>query len=224
VTLSPAQLAGAFLAGSFCGFVVAVPPGPVNLTVINQALRKGFLVAFLTGLGAVVAETIYASAMLAGHSSIMEHEVVVFALQLVAVGAIAVVGVRSVLFRPAGLTASEMQAEKLDLRWHHPRAFILGFVLTVSNLLLLVLWATLATALFAHHWVEQDWVSRTACTAGVAVGGGLWFFLLAWFVAHAHRRVSANTLTLLVRGCGVVFLGVAVSLAYRLLWQGGARP
>ena len=46
------------VAGLVCGFVVAVPIGPVNLTVIKQALRRGFLPAFLVGLGAMSAETI----------------------------------------------------------------------------------------------------------------------------------------------------------------------
>jgi threonine/homoserine/homoserine lactone efflux protein len=45
----PHALVRSLAAGCFCGFVVSVPVGPVNLTVINQALRKGFGIAFYRG-------------------------------------------------------------------------------------------------------------------------------------------------------------------------------
>ena len=67
------------IAGFVCGFVVSVPVGPVNLTVINQALRRGFGAAFLVGLGAIAAESLYATLMLWGHSSIL-HERQVFGI------------------------------------------------------------------------------------------------------------------------------------------------
>ncbi len=66
--MSAVNLLQAWAAGLLCGFVVSLPVGPVNLTVINRALRKGFGPAFLVGVGAICAETLYAVLMLAGHS------------------------------------------------------------------------------------------------------------------------------------------------------------
>jgi threonine/homoserine/homoserine lactone efflux protein len=59
-------------------------------------------------------------------------------------------------------------------------------------------------------------VSRVLCIAGVLVGGAIWFFLLSFFVSRAHRRVKSETLSLLVRGCGAVFLVFAGLLAFKL--------
>jgi threonine/homoserine/homoserine lactone efflux protein len=206
------------LAGFVCGFVVSVPVGPVNLTVINQALRRGFLRAFLVGLGAVSAETIYAMALLAGHTTILEMPVVRDAMRIVSVVVIVIVGVRALLFREENVEARDAaKAEQVDEHWHHPRAFMLGFVLTISNLMLIVLWATLAAFLFARDWVQPELLSRVICAAGVFLGGGTWFFLLAFFVSRAHRRVKPRTLTVLVRVCGVVFLLFAGLLAYRMV-------
>jgi L-lysine exporter family protein LysE/ArgO len=210
------ELLRALVAGLVCGFVVSVPVGPVNLTVINQALRRGFLRAFLVGLGAIFAETTYATVLLAGHSSILDKPFVRDVLRVTSVAVIVVVGLRSLLFKPEKLQASAATAEKVDERWHHPRAFLLGFILTISNLLLVVLWATLAAVLFARDWVQPDWRSRALCSAGVFAGGTLWFFLLAFFVSRAHRRVKPRTLTFLVRACGVVFLLFAGLLAVKL--------
>ena len=212
------DLMQAFLAGLGCGFVVSVPVGPVNVTVINNALRKGFLPAFLAGLGAIVAESFYAALMLAGHSSLLDRPMWSLALRVVAVAVMAGMGVRSLLAKPERFEAqSAATAERTDERWHHPRAFLLGFVLTISNLMLVILWATLAAFLFAREWVGPGLVSRSVCLAGVFTGGTVWFFLLAFFVSRAHHRVKPRTLAWLVRACGVILLICASLLAYRLV-------
>jgi threonine/homoserine/homoserine lactone efflux protein len=204
------------LAGFIAGFIVAVPVGPVNLTVINQALRRGFFAAFLIGVGAMCAETVYASLMLWGHASILNAPSVVRVMRFIAVVVIGAMGIRYLLFKSTKVGDSEVAAQKLDERWHHPRSFFLGFALTISNLMLVVVWATVVTLLFAHEWVVPTRASRLLCALGVLGGGSMWFLLLAFFVSRAHRRVKDQTLTILVRCCGVLFLGFAGLLAWKL--------
>jgi threonine/homoserine/homoserine lactone efflux protein len=215
------------IAGFVCGLVVSVPVGPVNLTVINQALRRGFGAAFLMGIGAIFAESVYASLMLWGHSSILQtprvfgipRQSIVLALRVAAVVVVAVLGIRYLFFQPERLDASEAAAKKLDDRWHHPRSFFLGFALTITNFMLVVVWATLITIVFAHDWVTPTRASRVMCVLGVLLGGTTWFFMVAFFVSRAHRRVKSETLTALVRACGVLFLVFAALLAYKLCRQ-----
>ena len=204
------QLLQALLAGS-------IPVGPVNLTVINHALRRGFLRAFLIGLGAVTAEVVYASALMAGRTAFLDKPAVSLTLRIIAVVVLAGIGIRSLLFREEKFEArDEAKAEHVDERWHHPRSFLLGFILTISNLMLVVLWAGISDALFAHEWITEELSSRSACAAGVFVGGALWHFLLSFFVSRAHRRVKPQMLTILVRVCGAIFLVSAFLLAYKL--------
>jgi threonine/homoserine/homoserine lactone efflux protein len=211
------DLLQALLAGLVVGFLVCIPIGPVNLTVIRYALRKGFLPAFLVGLGAASADTLYATALLAGHTTILEMPVVRNVMRVVALIVIVGIGIRSLLFKEEKVEArDEARAEQVEERWHHPRAFILGFILTISNLMLIVLWATLAAFLFAREWVDPELTSRATCSVGVLCGCSLWFLMLSFFVSLAHRRVKPRTLTVLVRACGVVFLVFAALLAYRL--------
>jgi threonine/homoserine/homoserine lactone efflux protein len=212
------ELLRALLAGLVCGFVVSVPVGPVNLTVINKALQRGFQRAFLVGLGAAMAETIYAMVLLAGHTTILDMPVVRDAMRAISVGVIALVGLRSLMFKEEKFEARDSATvEKVDERWHHPRAFMLGFILTISNLMLVVLWATLAALLFAREWVLPPMTSRAMCATGVFLGCVSWFLLLAYFVSRAHRRVKPRTLTISVRACGAVFLVFAALLAWRLV-------
>lgn len=150
---------------------MSVPVGPVNLTVINQALRRGFGAAFLMGLGAIFAESLYASLMLWGHTSILDEPRVVLILRIVAVVVIAGLGARYLLFKTERLDVSEAAAQRLDERWHHPQSFFLGFALTITNFMLVVVWATIVTLLFAHEWVTRTRASR----GPVHHGGSCWW-------------------------------------------------
>jgi threonine/homoserine/homoserine lactone efflux protein len=214
--ISAEKLAISAAAGFMCGFVVSIPVGPVNLTVINNALRKGFGAAFLTGLGAIFAETLYAALMLWGHASILDKPRATYVVRTVAAVAIAGLGIRYIFYKPAKIEAGATAAKRVDELWHHPRAFFLGFALTISNLMLVALWFNIVALLFEHGWVAQQRWSRALCALGVTGGGATWFFLLALFVSRAHRRVRTETLTMLVRSCGVIFLIFAALLAYRL--------
>ncbi|NQU11573.1 LysE family transporter [bacterium] len=207
----------ALIAGALCGLVASVPLGPLGLTVINTALRRGFLVAFIIGLGGVCGEAVYVAVALAGHATFLGQPRIQFGLGLAAALVVAGVGVRHLLYRAESLERSAAVAERVEQRWHHPRAFVLGLALAATNVLLLVLWATLTAVLVAHNWLRPDRIGRASCLLGVMAGGTSWFGLLAFFVSRAHRRISTVTLTRLVRACGVVLLMLALLLAVKLV-------
>lgn len=210
------ELTQALLVGLLCGVIVSVPAGPLGLTVINYALQRGFFAAFFVGLGGMLGETCYAALFLAGHSSILEQPVLAFLLRCAALVIITVLGLRYLFYRPEILAASAVAAERVEERWHHPRAFLLGFALTISNVLLLVLWVMLGALLVAHEWVGPSLPARGACVVGVFTGGLIWFTALAYAVSRLHRQISPRLMTILIRGCGVLLLLLAVRLAWKL--------
>lgn len=205
----------AWAAGVVFGFVASVPVGPVNLTVIDHALRSGFRRGFWVGLGAICAECIYAALALAGVAQVPGHHAVAVALRVAAVLVVVSLGIRNLLFTPDEARSSA-KAERLEERWHHPRALLLGFLMTLSNLTLIILWASLAAVLHTHHWVEPGGANQIACLGGVFSGGLLWYFLLAGMVSRAHRRSPPEVLHLLVRVSGLAFLALAAYLAYKV--------
>lgn len=206
-------------AGVVTGFVVCLPIGPVNITVINTALRKGFLSAFMVGCGAMCADMVYVTLAMAGHASLPRDPRLMVALRLVAVIVVAVLGVRNLFMKTQKFEShSEAVAEHVDQRWHHPRSFLLGFLLAISNLGLIVLWATVTTALHTNDFVDMDiHAIRWTCATGVAMGVSTWFFLISWLVSRAHRRITTEALAWLARICGVVFLIFAALLVVNLI-------
>ncbi|MBM3859740.1 MAG: hypothetical protein FJ395_08840 [Verrucomicrobia bacterium] len=213
------HLAVAWLAGLITGFVVCLPIGPVNLTVINTALRKGFLPAFLVGCGAICADLVYVTLAMAGHATLPRDPRVLTALRIVAVVVVAGLGVRNLLLKTQKFEASsEEAAARVEARWHHPRSFLLGFLLPITNLGLLLVWATVLTALDARSWVNLGQAaSRWSCAIGIGMGATAWFFFMAWLVSRAHKRITPEALAWLARGCGVVFLIFAALLVVNLI-------
>ena len=208
-----------WLAGWITGLVVCLPIGPVNLTVINTTLRKGFLRGFLVGAGAVLADLVYVSLALAGHASLPRNPRLLIGIQVVAIVVVTALGLRNLFQKTAKFEVrSEATAERVDERWHHPRSFLLGFLLAISNLGLLVVWATITAGLAARELVDTGLAaSRWACGTGIGVGAVSWFALIAWIVSHAHRRITPETLAWAARICGIVFLLFAVALVYNLI-------
>jgi threonine/homoserine/homoserine lactone efflux protein len=72
---------------ALAGFVIAlifssIPVGPINLTILNEGARRGFLWAMLIGLGASTMETIYCSLAFTGFSSFFAIRVVKASMEL----------------------------------------------------------------------------------------------------------------------------------------------
>src|SRR5882672_11775028 len=65
--IHPILIAG--LTGFISGFLLSIPVGPVNLTIMNEGARRGFLWAALIGLGATTMEVIYCFVAFTGLAS-----------------------------------------------------------------------------------------------------------------------------------------------------------
>jgi threonine/homoserine/homoserine lactone efflux protein len=206
----------ALASGLLCGFVACVGVGPVNLTVVEQGMRRGFRGAFMAGFGAITAETFYATLALAGHAHLVPNKPTAhLIIRFVCAAVVAILGMRYLLIRPQEERLLRI-AHRVDERWHHPRAWLLGFLVTITNLTLLLVWATLAAMLYTHDWVHPVFHSRAICASGVFLGGLIWYTIVATFVSRAHRVISIQQMTVLQRICGVIFLGFAVYLVYRV--------
>src|ERR1043165_7692536 len=57
------------ITGFLSGLVLAIPVGPVNLTIMYEGARRGFKWAALIGIGASVMEIIYCAVAFTGFAS-----------------------------------------------------------------------------------------------------------------------------------------------------------
>jgi threonine/homoserine/homoserine lactone efflux protein len=210
-------IAVAALTGFISGLVLSIPVGPVNLTIINEGARRGFLWAALIGLGATVMEVLYCAIAFTGFATLFSHGVVKAAMELFSFVFMLYLGCRFLIARH--LPATSRIEERLEEKLHPHSAFLIGFVRVMGNPGVLVFWIILAANFISREWVQPNFSGRLACVAGVALSTGLWFLGLSYAVSLGHKRLNEKTLIRLEHLSGVVLLILALIHGGTIIWQ-----
>jgi threonine/homoserine/homoserine lactone efflux protein len=221
--LPPLLLAG--LTGLFSGLLLSFPPGPINLTILNEGARRGFKWAALIGLGATVMEVIYCFIAFTSFASFFTQGYVKPAMQLFGFVFMSFIGIKfllakSVPARPVhlGAVADRIEA-RLEERLHPHSAFMTGLVRVMGNVGVLVFWVLLAFYFISHELVTPDWPGKLACVAGFAVGAGVWYTGLGWVVSLGHGKLSEKTLLRMEHYSGACLLILALIQGGIIIWQ-----
>ena len=225
--LPPLLLAG--ITGLVSGLILSIPVGPINLTIIHEGARRGFVHGLMIGVGATVMEVIYCALAFTGFASFFTRGYVKAAMELTSFVFLLYLGIRFLLARSPARTpvllAKEQQFEerlehRLEEKLKPHTAFATGFVRVLANPGVLVFWIILAANFISREWVDIDVKgTRSVCIAGVAVSVMLWFAGLSWAVSLGGRRMNEKTLLKLERGSGIVLLVLAAAHGVHIIWQ-----
>lgn len=209
----------AVLTGFLSGLMLAVPVGPVNLTILNEGARRGFRWALLIGLGSSCMEVLYCAVAFTGPAALLQGRFVRAAMELFSFVFLLYLGLRFMLARsvaaptrllPADKHLEERFEARIGQRLHPHSAFMIGFVRTLANPGVLLCWIILAVNFMSRGWVPTSASGKLACVTGVALGTGLWFAALSWAVSLGHKKLSEQTLVRIERGSGAVLLVLAL--------------
>lgn len=210
----PILLAG--LTGSISGLLLAVPIGPVNLTILNEGARRGFKWAALISLGALCMEITYCFIAFTGLASFFTHGTVKAAMELFSFVFMLLLGAKFLMAKsincsvPLAGTANKIE-ERIEEKFHPHSAFMTGFVRVMGNLGVLVFWVILAANFISREWVTPDWPGKLACVSGVGLGTGVWFLVLSYSASRGHGKFSEQTLLRMSHWSGIGLLGVALA-------------
>ena len=206
------------LVGVVSGFLVSVPVGPVNVTVISEALNRGFWRPFLVGLGSALAEVIYCGLAVMGFQSVLSLPHVRSALLLLSFLLVTVLGFKYLQAQSNFANRTTLLVEQeLEQKLHLQRGFWLGFGMTLGSPHLLIVWGTLASFLYAHEWILPGNLSQLSFVGGMFGGSSLWFLLLSKFTSRGHHRLSPEMLRLLTRLSGAFLLAIGALLGWKLV-------
>lgn len=202
------------LVGVAIGLAVTAPLGPVNILVIRNAIRRGFGVAFLVGLGAVVADVLYAAAAAYGVSWV-SHLFADYARPLMIAGGVLLVVMGVWLARKrieiAVVEADEPQAAKVIGR------MLAAFGLTISNpgefFAFIAVFGTMSGLLRLH----EDAARPPTVITGVAIGGILWWLFLSFLVSRFRSRISDAALGRINRWTGILIAAFGFALLLEAL-------
>jgi threonine/homoserine/homoserine lactone efflux protein len=204
------------LTGFFSAFLLAIPVGPVNLTIINEGARRGRKWAVLISLGATSMEIIYCFIAFTGLASFLLTGAYVKAgMELFSFVFMLVLGLKFLLAKSVsapvelGETAHKIEA-RIGARLNPSSAFMTGFVRVLANPGVMVGWFFIAAYFMSRDWVTPDWQGKIACVAGVGLGTVAWFMVLSCQSSKGYGKFSEKTLLRIEHWSGIGLLLLAL--------------
>ena len=204
------------LTGFITAFLLAIPVGPVNLTIINEGARRGRRWAVLISLGATAMELIYCFLAFTGLASfLLTGSYVKPAMELFSFGFMLVLGIKFLLAKsvsgPVALgEAAHKFEERIGEKLHPSSAFATGFVRVLANPGVMLGWFFFAAYFISRDWVTPDWEGKLSCVAGVGLGTLLWFMVLSFQSARGYGKLNEKTLLKIEHWSGVGLLVLAI--------------
>jgi threonine/homoserine/homoserine lactone efflux protein len=206
----------AILTGFVSGFILSVPVGPVNLTIVNEGARRGLLWAALIGFGAVAMEAIYCALAFTGFAVLFEGHVIKGIMEVASFLFFLYLGIRFLrVHRISEISVPKHQFVKLNPH----SAFAIGFVRVMGNPGVFLFWIVLATRFRARGLVESSLMGSFSCVGGVIAGTGSWFSGLAYMVSRGHGKFTEKTLLRMEHISGICLLIMAAGEGLHILWQ-----
>lgn len=200
--------------GLGAGLAMAAPVGPVAALCISVTLRRGAVHGIVAGLGAALADALFAAVAVygfAGASSLLAgrdawiHLAAGFVLTWVA----------SRRFRrPAAMLPAESErATSGDFQ----RSFLGPLFLTLGNPATILSFVAVLGAL-GLHGVDLSPKASAVVTAGVFCGAMTWWGLVTWVANHLRDRSRPGTLLRFERAVTAVLFVFGIALTALGLW------
>jgi threonine/homoserine/homoserine lactone efflux protein len=201
--------------GFFIGLIAAIPIGPVNLLVVRRTLAYDPLHGFMSGLGAVLADAVYAcitafgftalARMIKGHSTTLE---IAGGLMLFFFGA-------RMYFAPANIKIDEGEQESIALPLL--RAVASTFALAVTNPATLFAFTAMFAGAAGVVGQEASFHGAAFLVVGVLSGSTFWWFALTTITGLFHRHIDDRVMRIINKVSGVIITAFGVGVFAHLI-------
>ncbi|MHC5654501.1 LysE family translocator [Stappia sp.] len=202
-----------FFIGMAIGLATSAPVGPVNIAAVERALRHGFVPGLLAGLGAVLADGVYASFAAFGITAVSEFveansDIIQFVGALLLIG----FGVRVLRSHP------HLSADAPGKQTGMISAFFTCFAITITNPGVVLGFLAIFGSLGKWAPDPGDYTGAAFMVAGVVSGALGWWVLVSATVSHLRGRMTDAWLDWMNRISGLALvafgLGIFAHLAY----------
>ncbi len=194
------------LKGFLVGICASAPVGPIAILVIQKSLSKGHKAGFVSGLGASVVDTLYASiaifALAFAQQLIDRHQNLIL---LVGGAVLSIVGVTMACSNPFRKMKADGESSV------SPKDFGQAVAMGFSNPMAIFVMFTL----FAFFGLAND-APRTWRIApiilSVSAGSVTYWFSMSWLLSRFRKKFKMNTILIISRVTGaiVVIIGIAL--------------
>ena len=188
-----------FLIGFIFSFIGSIPPGTINLSVIQLGLKGKLMAALRLGLAAATVEFGYAYIAIEFQFYITSSQLVQDNFTIISAAVLILLGVVNLLPRKS---LSKMEI-KLD-----NSGFRKGILLALANPLAIPFWIVVTAYLQANQWLMLNRSNLLIYIAGISAGTLVLLSLLAILSEKAAPLIKNQSLIKKIPGIVLLSLGV----------------
>ena len=194
------------LKGFAVGMCASAPIGPIAILVVQKSLSKGHKAGFVSGLGASVVDTFYASvaifALAFAQRFIEEHQNMIM---LVGGGVLVAVGLSMAFSNPFRKLRADGESSV------SPKDFGQAVAVGISNPMAIFVMFTLFAFFGLANDAPHTWRVAPIILA-VSTGSVTYWFLMSWLLSRFHGNFKMRTILWISRitGALVVIIGIAL--------------
>jgi threonine/homoserine/homoserine lactone efflux protein len=171
--------------GFFIGIITTAPVGPVNVMAIQHAVRSGFRHGVFVGLGAVVADTLYATAAIFGVSAVTRFIEGQFDLIEIVGGALLIIFGLKIWNSHPHLNGGDDGKE--NGFWGDATA---AFFMAITNPGTILAFIAIFGSLGDWRPDHDNYFGSLMMVAGVTAGACSWWVFISATVTHFRSRID----------------------------------
>lgn len=191
-----------FTVAFIVSYLGSIPPGTINISVMQMSIQKQRRAALFFGLGASVIELIYVAITVKFQQFLYAHERLTFAFQIVTAVVLVALGIINLVSR---ITSQKFIPHGSIRR---RTGFKRGVTLGLLNPMTIPFWLIVTNYLVTNNWVTVGGKNFWAYVTGLAAGT---FILMVTvdFLGSKFQKISDNTF--LVRKVpGILFMMMGI--------------
>lgn len=195
-----------FIEGFLLGIGACVPIGPINILIMNHAL-KNYKSAVVFGVGAMSTDILYLAIILLGLATFVNNPLMLQLLGLL--GGLFLAYMAYTIFK--GRNSPLVTKDKVVSKKSLVKNYLQGFILTSVNPYTVVFWLSIA-----GYTVNKS-LDTTMLIVGMFSSILLWITLMPYFVHKSKHKISQRVSYYISLGSSLLLGFFAVSLLVNLL-------
>lgn len=192
--------------GIIIGIIVSAPMGPIGILCVQRTLSKGRMHGFVTGMGAMLSDLIYASITLIGMGFVDDLMQTNRAL-IQFIGSIVIILFGVVIFSTNPLKILQPTSNNYETRYYQD--FATAFLLTLSNVAIIFLFISLY-ARFQYSPLDKNWFTFAVGITSIGVGALVWWTFITTYVSKLKRYFNRQSLKFFNRMMGIILMLLGV--------------
>ena len=197
-----------FIVATIVSFIGSIPPGTINISVMQLAILQRRSTAIAFGAAAALVELFYAGFTVRFHIFLTENTNITEYFHVIAGTAMIVLGILN--FRSKTKSGD---VKTVDDQVKKRNAFRKGAILGIANPLTVPFWLAVTAYLQKHEWITLDGINLYAYAIGISAGTFILLLLVTQlgskFKAIANNRIIVHIIP------GILFICMGLYSYYQ---------